>query len=125
MSSAVRDLQKGMGRRAIEVVTNRLRGVGVLSSGAPNGSNRWNVNFSDGTSNNNNCDNDNAARLVRRGLRKPGRGCSLTGSSCSQQLDNGSCVSRAAPAQFCERVGVRLPRATHLMIVDTDPERCA
>jgi len=52
-----------------------------------------------------------------RELRKPGHGCSLTGSSCSQQLDNGSCVSREAPAQFCERVGVRLPRATHRNIV--------
>jgi RNA-directed DNA polymerase len=50
-----------------------------------------------------------------RALRKPVHDCLLTGSSCSQGLDNGSCVSREAPAQFCERVGVRLPRATHLV----------
>lgn len=48
------------------------RGVGVLLLGVPNGSNCWNVNFGDGSvdnnnNNNNNCDNDNAVRLVRSG----------------------------------------------------------
>ena len=47
-----------------------------------------------------------------RALRKPGQGCSLTGSSCSPRLGNGSGVSREVHAPFCERVGVRVPRAT-------------
>ena len=36
---------------------------------------------------------------------------------CSPRLDNGSCVSREVHAQFCERVGVRLPRATPVILV--------
>jgi hypothetical protein len=43
----------------------RVRGLGAET--APNGSNCWNVNFSDGRANNNNCDNDNHVRLVRGG----------------------------------------------------------
>ena len=50
-------------------------------------------------------------------VRAPDPGCSLTGSSCSRGLDNGSCVSREVHAQFCERVGVRLPRATLLVML--------
>src|SRR6202051_851785 len=49
--------------------------------------------------------------------RKAGLVCSLTGSSCSGRLDNGSGVSREAHAPFCESLRVRFPRATHLVML--------
>jgi hypothetical protein len=60
-------LGKDHGPAWIEGCCALFRGVGVLSNGVPNGSNCWIVNFSDGRTNNNNCDNDNAVRLVRSG----------------------------------------------------------
>jgi hypothetical protein len=44
----------------------RLRGTGA-PPGTPKASDDWNVDFRDGSVNNNNCDNDNAVRLVRGG----------------------------------------------------------
>src|SRR5260370_3016595 len=52
------------------------------------------------------------------------RGCLPTGTSwaCGRRLGDGSRMSGDVQVRFCERLGVKLPRATHLVIlVDAHP----
>ena len=41
--------------------------------------------------------------------------------SRKRRLDDGSCMSGDVHVQFCERPGVRFPRATHLAVLGRAP----
>ena len=48
--------------------------------------------------------------------RACGRSRRATRSRSNRRLDDGSCMSGDVHVQFCERPGVRFPRATHLVV---------